>query len=275
MRVYWGEKEMKRLFIILCVLLVGVYAYSFEGGYIGGDGNTTAKSEDSGGDDKVQSICPKTLIKDNDKCSKCHIVIRGDDGYRYGIKEVAPYSEYEFPTGTGVVDGKLTYYLGGMYSDGFMDFVDYAKRHPEFGKHIVVEVNSFGGSIFEAWRIKSLIVEMEKSGYIVETTTRGVALSAGFLVFVSGTIGYRSCDPNAEFMMHELWTIEWPKIATPASKEEEARTFRHLQDNINAWIASRGNMTAEQINKKVKFKEAWLTGAEMLEFKFADKVVGD
>ena len=217
--------------------------------------------------------CPVTNITDNDKCLSCHVVVRDGDGYRFGMKEVKPYAAYDLPRYTKIIDGQLFYYMENIDSEYFEDFINYAKIHPEFGKHLVVEIDSYGGGIFDAWRIKAFIVEMESNGYVVETRTRGIALSAGFIVFVSGTRGYRLADANAEFMMHELWTIEWPKLATPATKEEEAKTFRHLQDNINKWIASRGDMTEEEISRKVKFKEAWLTGSEMIKYRFADRLI--
>lgn len=259
---------MKKWTIISVCLMVGFLglAYAVEG---------EVKPKEDTEDDVVQSICPKTLIKDNYRCADCHVVIKDGSGYKYGIKEVDPNAVYILPYNTKIIDGKLRYYLDIVRSGPFEEFLHYAYTHPEFGKHLLMEVDTFGGSVFQAWRIKALIVEAEKRGYTIETRTRGVALSAGFIIFVSGTIGHRSVDPNAEFMMHELWGIEWPKIATPASKEEEARTFRHLQDNINKWIASRGDMTKEEIDTKLKFKEAWLTGEEMLRWNFADKYIGD
>ena len=217
--------------------------------------------------------CPETNFTDNNKCMACHVLVKDGSLWKFGIREVKPFAEYDFPRYTSIIDGKLNYYMREIDSDYFWDFVKYVRIHPEFGKTISIEVDSYGGSIFQAWRIKSIIVEMEKRGYIIETKTRGIALSAGFIVFVSGSIGHRTVDRNAEFMMHELWSIEWPKIATPATKEEDARIYKHLQDNINSWIAQRGNMTKEQIDQKVKFKEAWLTGREMIEYGFADGVI--
>ena len=219
--------------------------------------------------------CPVTLITDNDKCMKCHVLVQGGNGVEFGLKEIDPYAKYEFPPSTKVVEGKLHHYLVYVNSSDIEQLFHFVIRHPEFGKHIVIEVDSFGGGIFEAWRIKAFFTELESRGYIVETRTRGVAMSAGFIIFVSGTKGYRFVDQNSEFMLHELWSIEWPKVATPSDKEQEAKIYRHLQDNINDWVSTRGSLTKDDIDKRIKYEEMWVVGAEMVELKFADGFLGD
>jgi ATP-dependent protease ClpP protease subunit len=251
---------MKILVLVLSLFLVIGVSVAYEGA-----GWDVPKAEK----EKVETACPVTRVTDNSYCNSCHILIRDGDKVRYGVKEISPYNQYD------PIDGRLYYHLEQINADGVANFFKYAARHPELGKHVVIEVESFGGSVFEAWRIKSYFVQFEKMGYTIETRTYGYALSAGFIVFVSGTKGYRVCDANAEFMMHELWSIEWPKVATPSSKEEEAKVYRHLQDNINGWIASRGNMSKEELDKLIEFRDHWLVGEEMVALGFADKFIGE
>jgi ATP-dependent protease ClpP protease subunit len=238
-------------------MVTGSYAYE--------DVSTATEPEE-----ESEKGCPITKITDNSYCFSCHILIRDADKIRYGVKEISPYNQYDVPYHTKIIDGVLHYILEDINSDSVANFLNYAARHPELGKRVVVEVNSFGGSVFEAWRIKSYFVRFEKMGYTIETRTYGYALSAGFIVFVSGTMGHRLVDANAEFMMHELWSIEWPKVATPSSKEEEAKVYRHLQDNINNWIASRGNLSKDELDTLVEFRDYWLVGDEMIALGFAD-----
>ena len=78
----------------------------------------------------------------------------------------------------------------------------YCKRHGV--DHLILEVQSPGGSLFEANKIMGLMKQWHVQGKIVETRCYGFALSAGFLVFASGTPGYRKAAGSAELMWHEL-----------------------------------------------------------------------
>jgi len=216
-------------------------------------------------EEKVQSICPKTLMKDS--CMSCHVIPD------WGLKEPDPDRYNLYPTDMKV-RGDIGYLLlESIYSDFVKEFFDYLnKLHI---KHAVIEVHSPGGRLFECSRIIGLMHEFERNGGIVETRLYGMAFSAGFAVFVSGTIGHRHVSPVAECMWHELITGEFFAIKTPADKEDEARVLRHLQDTTNNWIVSRSKMTKKTLDEKIRKKEFWINGAEAVDLGFADKLIGE
>jgi ATP-dependent Clp protease protease subunit len=125
-------------------------------------------------------------------------------------------------------------------------------------------------------RIVGIIQDWEsaKEGRIVETRCNGFAASAGFLVFVAGTKGYRFASQTTNIMWHELRNFSMMKISTPASSEEEARILKHLQSTADEYIESRGKLSKEDIHEKIKNKEFWITGKQALEYGFVDKLLG-
>jgi ATP-dependent Clp protease protease subunit len=214
--------------------------------------------------------CPVSKISDQDQCFTCHT------RPTFKIKEANPDDLYEYPnmnTKIRIVDGEKRGFLfiNDINAEIVKSALDYFEKHQI--NHITFEIHSPGGSLFDAWRIAGLMGEAEVKGKIIETQVFGFAASAGFLIAISGTKGHRYASTNAELMWHELWTFTFFKLETPSSKEEEARVLRHLQDTGNNWLASRCNLSKEEIDKLVKNKEFWMTGLEAKGHGFIDHIL--
>lgn len=226
---------------------------------------TTIKESGETAED-LSSICPTTLMKTD--CLSCHV--RPD----WKLKEAHPNRIYDLPAGTNLVGGKLYFYLTRIQDYRVRALYEWLQWHQDI-KHVVIEVQSPGGSVFAAKRIVGIMNQMKKEGYIVETHVNGFAASAGFVIFVAGSKGYRLVSPEAELMWHELRTFKFFDVSGPADKEDEADVLRHLQDTQNEWLASRSNMTKEEIDSAIRKKELWLNGAQAVEKGFADGFLGE
>jgi ATP-dependent protease ClpP protease subunit len=75
-------------------------------------------------------------------------------------------------------------------------------------------------------------------------------------------------------MWHELQTLEIFNLSTPSNKEDEARVLRHLQDTANSWLAEVSNLSKEEVDELVRYKELWVTGPEAVQYGFADGFIG-
>lgn len=206
--------------------------------------------------------CPKTLVAND--CFSCHTIPS------FKVKEAPPDETYVYPVRGMRIAGGVGYFLIREISDDDMkSFLDYLDRKNI--KKAVIEIHSPGGSLFAATRAINLMSEWESRGNIIETRVNGFALSGGFLIFIAGTKGHRFVSRHADLMWHEIQSLEMVmRITTPADKEEEARVLRHLQDVRNAWIATRGKLTKQEIDEKIKKKEFWMSGEEAVRFGFAD-----
>jgi len=213
--------------------------------------------------------CPKTHISDQDKCFQCHITPT------FAIREQDPHAFYNYPNlSTKILEdrqGKYGYYkLSDIADDQVKDMFDYMYRHKI--NRVVMEMHSPGGSLMNAWRIKGIMDEWRSRGVHIETRLYGMAASAGFLLFCAGT--ERVVNETAEGMWHELITGEFMAIKSPADKEDEALVLRHLQNTANDWIASRSKIKKDVLDEKIRKKEFWVNGKEMIEMGFADKSIG-
>jgi len=215
--------------------------------------------------------CPKTqIVGDATDCLMCHV--RGN----FAVKETLPDAAYDYPNGymrlVKTKDGIVGYYiLEEILADSIKDFLDYLEWKGI--KKAVIELYSPGGSLFGAWRIIGLMNAAKSRGMVIETRCHGFAASAGFLIFISGSMGHRAVSPQSELMWHELLSFKMFAIETPASSEDEAKILRHLQDTANEYIASRCKLTKEDLDERVKRKEFWLNGKQAFEDGLADKLL--
>lgn len=212
------------------------------------------------------SHCPETGIYGKlSDCLSCHTVPS------FRLKETSPDEGYSFPGGCQFIwkDGKpvkLRYYLTSPTASYVYDAIKYADKHNI--KHLIVDIESFGGSLFECWESKALLSKWAKEkGNFLETRVHGKAMSAGFLLFLTGE--KRIVGTNAELMWHEAQIGEWPEMTSPSATDEKAKVYRHLQDNANSYIASRTNMTKEEVDELVRLKEFWITGPRAVELGIA------
>lgn len=137
---------------------------------------------------------------------------------------------------------------------------------------LVIDLYSFGGSLFDAMGMISLFIKLQTEGKVVEIHARGMVASAGTLILLSGSKGHRYIDRYALLMFHELWSFKFFAMETPSSKEAEALIYRKIQDNVNSYIISRSKVTKEELESRIRNKEFWLTSDEALKYGFVDKV---
>ena len=152
---------------------------------------------------------------------------------------------------------------------------DYLLWHPDI-KMVKIHVRSYGGSLFDCWDAIGIINEMKSRDIIIETTAYGYAMSAGFVIFTSGSFGHRIVSETTNFMWHELRAGEWFSLKTPSKLEDEAEIFRKLQSVIHQYLVerSRGKVKKEFLDRIVDKDEWWITGIEMYENGLADKLIG-
>jgi len=249
---------MKTIITMLTVLLFAFSSFAME----------MPKGEKT---PEIKGRCPKTqVVGDASDCLRCHVA------GSFAVKETAIGATRVYPIYDMQIlnnnKGEYGYYLlKEINSDNVKKFFVYLKTHKI--DRAVIEIHSPGGSLFDAWRIIGLFSDAKSSGITVETRCHGFAASAGFLIFISGSMGHRVISPQSEVMWHELISFKMFDISSPTSSEDEAKVLRHLQDTANEYIASRCQLTKEELDKKVKNKEFWLNGKQAFADGFADKLL--
>lgn len=219
-------------------------------------------------------FCPATKMSDNSKCMDCHEMIVKDGKPAFGLKEIPVSAGYDLPHRTKITkncEDELSLYFKnrGTGSDSIRDISDFMYEHPEF-KCFIMEMDSPGGSVMDAWRGVGILEEMRNRGIKIETRCYGFAASAGTILLLAGDIGKRFVNPHAEIMFHKLWTFAMFKLDDPDTAEDQAALMRHLQTNINDFIIDRTDLDRSILDSEIYKKDWWVTGEEALSLGIID-----
>ena len=215
-----------------------------------------------------QSICPFTLVGEKNSCLICHELQKVEGKYKWGIRETkwrnGPYG-VEFHEQNG--EDCAYYVVEGIVADKILEIFEYCRKNDIH--YITLEINSPGGSVVEAWRIIGIMATYPDIH--VTTKCMGMAASAGFILLASAD--HRIASPRAMLMAHELWTLKFLSIETPAASKDEAETMALWQNNINEWLAEHSNLTAEEISEKIHKIDWWMIGSQAHEMGFVDELL--
>jgi len=218
---------------------------------------------------KPPGVCPRTNITEKNiqlKCLDCHTL--GD----WGIKELKDDRYFNYPNDhMKIRDNVVVYKFSKPDAEEFENMLIYLNKHDI--KHLIMEISSGGGSMFDAWQIISLMNEWPGT---IQTECRDFAASAACLIFMSGSSGYRliSKTKTAVLMWHELGYLKMLDWVTPSSSEDEANINRMLQNIQHEYMAGHCKLSKAELDEKVKRKEFWLTPEEAVKFGFADGFIG-
>lgn len=175
---------------------------------------------------------------------------------------------------------------GITYSDRivyvFLKWVDYSDVWQMFENiqtlkydRIVINLFSFGGSVFDALAIVGLLEEQERQGKTIVIKASGIVASAGLIIMMAGTPGHRFIDRNTFIMFHESQTFKMFAIESVSDQEEQAKISRKIQNSINKFISKKTKLTEEKLCELIKKKELWVDAWGALEYGFADKIMGE
>jgi ATP-dependent Clp protease protease subunit len=135
---------------------------------------------------------------------------------------------------------------------------------------LTLYINSHGGSLLDAF---ALIEVMKKSKRKIRTIGIGSVMSAGFLIFVSGSKGERYITKTSSILCHQLTTeIEGKHHDINSYYKESERNGQNMVDILSQAC----DLDKNEIKKLLlPPTDVWLTANEMIQFKLADKLYED
>lgn len=133
-------------------------------------------------------------------------------------------------------------------------------------KPITCIIHSYGGTLDAAF---SFIDCVDKSKTIVKTVNIGSAMSAGALIFLSGTPGYRYCMQLSTALIHDG---SGGAQGTYAQVQSQNANYKHVMDTMKDWIAAHTKIDKATL-KKWNNKEIYLYAQDQLKYGIADKIV--
>ncbi len=136
-------------------------------------------------------------------------------------------------------------------------------------KPIYIDINSFGGYVYEGLQLVSLIDHMVDLGYEIITTVTGYAMSMGQSIALCGTKrrGYR----NARFMAHAISSGTWDSLQ---GMQDDLVETEYLWSVLKKHITSHSKITDEQLEFYKERKKDWYFSAqEALELGVIDEIL--
>jgi len=149
--------------------------------------------------------------------------------------------------------------IGDFFGTSSEDIAKVLKNNPSV-ENINVDINSFGGSLFDGI---SIFNQLQEHSATVNTSVSGVAASAASLIFMAGD--NRTMNTGSFLMIHK------PSVVGMANADEMRKTADTLdmfQDSIVDIYESKVSISREEINSMVD-EETWLSGTSALDMGFA------
>ena len=112
---------------------------------------------------------------------------------------------------------------------------------------ITIFIQSFGGSIYDAW---SLIDIMLSSNTPIYTICTGYAMSAAFLIFIAGSA--RVVTNHAQLMYHQISSGYWGKVKDVI---EDTEWLKKDQERVEEFVLNRTLLTKEELDESYNAKK--------------------
>lgn len=134
-------------------------------------------------------------------------------------------------------------------------------------KILTMYVNSYGGDLYQAL---ALIDIMNRSRFPIATVGIGAIMSAGFLIFASGTKGCRFVGENTGVMCHQFSSGSEGKYHDLKAMSRENDSMNERMLNV---LRSASGLPDRQIRSKLLgATDAWLSPKELVDLGIADQV---
>lgn len=133
-------------------------------------------------------------------------------------------------------------------------------------KPIYLFCHSYGGDLEQTFFFCDLI---KASRIPIITVAMGVAMSAGFLIFISGQKRY--AFPHSQLLIHSGSA----SLGGTAEQIEEAqKNYKRQQDCMKKYIIENTTIDDKTFSKNSK-KDWYLAGDELINYSIADKLIND
>ena len=136
-------------------------------------------------------------------------------------------------------------------------------------KVLTIYINSIGGSVNDAF---ALIDMMKNSKHVIQTIGIGSVMSSAFLIFASGTPGYRYIAKNTSILSHqysdELGEVKHHDIKSFAKEAE------YTNDRMVRLLKECSGLDTTTVKRKLlPPSDVWLQAEELVNFGIADYIL--
>ncbi len=149
---------------------------------------------------------------------------------------------------------KAIYFLNRIERLDDAENIPMDKREP-----ITININSYGGVVYDYMAMASVITRLQDRGYIIATHCVGVAMSCGFMLLIIGSKGYRTLGRYNTAMCHQH---SGGMGGTYQDMVENIEDQHRVWNTMVEIITSRTNITIDQLIDMKERKLDWYMNAE-------------
>lgn len=168
---------------------------------------------------------------------------------------------------------KIIYVHGDFGYDFFAENVreDFENAVNDGEKHIIVDIESFGGDVYEGKKLIGMMNRAKNAGVTVETRCFSYAYSMGAYAFLSGTMGYRKMDEFADIMIHAAMGGQY---GNADEMREAANELDQVTNNllVSVFRSEKSKSQEEKISEYIK-SETRIGAVEAIELGLADAMI--
>lgn len=131
---------------------------------------------------------------------------------------------------------------------------------------IQIYIDSYGGSVYQCFGLLSV---MERSQTPIHTIVTGCAMSAGFMILISGhkRFAHKLSTP----LYHQ---VSSGAIGTVKEMEEKLEESKRLQKQLEDIVKEKTDITKKRLREIFDTKKDWyMTSEEALELKVVDEIL--
>jgi len=131
---------------------------------------------------------------------------------------------------------------------------------------IKIYIDSYGGNSYQMLTLMSII---EKSSTPIHTIVTGCAMSAGFMIAISGH--KRFAYNMSTFMYHQMSTIVYGKLEDIKNDVVECERITKI---VEDYVIKRTNITKKELKHNFEFKKDWYFSAkDALKYGIIDEII--
>lgn len=170
---------------------------------------------------------------------------------------------------SGLLENHIHFLYGDIDEGNIMDVIYWITyENLQDGDYpLTLYINSDGGSLQDAF---ALIEVMRKSNKQIITIGLGSVCSSAFLIFASGTKGFRFISPTASIMCHQYSDVSSGKYhdIRATAKEHELANKRMIDVLVAAT-----DLTPSVVKRKLlPSSDVYFTADELIELGIADHI---
>ena len=168
-----------------------------------------------------------------------------------------------------LLEKKIHYLSGPIENDNIKDAIKWLLYWDTYPKtELTMYINSEGGEVYEAF---ALIELMKKSKHTIKMIGIGNIMSAGFLIFISGTKGHRYIGKNTGIMYHQ-------HTDAYENKYHDLKAAMVENDNILArfqnCVKEASNYSIQEVKKLFPGStDQYFTARELVKAGLADRIL--